>query len=280
MNLATTRAIVWRRLAALRRRLFPERLAAPAPGPSTGPASSTVGPAPAPLLVDYFGRDGSTALLRLLSTAAGVHVEGRYPYEDDSLQRALAAPDPAMDWSRHCAARFAAAEPVPRWYAEKAIDVRRLDLSPFADARVIALLRDPRDTWISIEAFSRAVGAAEIGGSGSRAERLDRFVERQRERLGWIAALAGEGARVVRYDHLVADPGAVAAELSGWLGVNLDPAGLAGDFRLRWVHATSRDPARSVGRWRDELGETDLAAIRAGLEGPMETLGFSGWSRS
>ena len=279
-NLATTRAIVWRRLAALRRRLTPERRAPLPSGPPSGPAAPAAGRIPAPLLVDYFGRDGSTALLRLLSTAAGVHVEGRYPYEDDSLQRALAAPDPAMDWSRHCAARFAAAEPVSRWYAEKAIDVRRLDLTPFADARVIALLRDPRDTWVSIGAFSRAVGAAEIGGSGSRAERLDRFVERQRERLGWIDALASEDARVVRYDDLVTDPGAVAAELSGWLGVDLDAAGLAGDFRLRWVHATSRDPARSVGRWRNELSEADLAAIRAGLEAPMAAVGFSGWSRS
>ena len=279
-NLATTRAIVWRRLAALRRRLTPER-GAPLPSePPPGPAAPAAGRIPAPLLVDYFGRDGSTALLRLLSTSAAVHVEGRYPYEDDSLQRALAAPDPVAGWSRHCAARFAAAEPVSRWYAEKAIDVRRLDLTPFADARVIALLRDPRDTWVSIGAFSRAVGAAEIGGSGSRAERLDRFVERQRERLGWIDALASEDARVVRYDDLVTDPGAVAAELSGWLGVDLDAAGLAGDFRLRWVHATSRDPARSGGRWRNELSEADLAAIRAGLEAPMAAVGFSGWSRS
>src|SRR6187551_540186 len=158
-NLATTRAIVWRRLAALRHRLTPERRAPLPSEPPPGPATPAAGRIPAPLLVDYFGRDGSTALLRLLSTSAAVHVEGRYPYEDDSLQRALAAPDPVAGWSRHCAARFAAAEPVSRWYAEKAIDVRRLDLTPFADARVIALLRDPRDTWVSIGAFSRAVGA-------------------------------------------------------------------------------------------------------------------------
>jgi hypothetical protein len=278
-NLATTRAIVWRRLAALRRRLTPERRAPLPPEPPPGAAAPAAGRIPAPLLIDYLGRDGSTALLRLLSTSAGVHVEGRYPYEDDSLQRALAAPDPVAAWSRHSAAPFAAAGPAPRWYAEKAIDVRRLEPAPFADARVIALLRDPRDTWVSIEAFSRAVGSAEIGGSGPRPERLDRFVERQRERLGWIAALADEEARVVRYDDLVNEPATVAAELSGWLGVDLDAAGLHGDFRLRWVHATSRDPARSVGRWRSELADADLAAIRAGLEAPMATLGFADWAR-
>jgi hypothetical protein len=182
-------------------------------------------------------------------------------------------------WGHHCTARFSGAGAAPRWYAEKALDVRRLDLSPFTEARVIALLRDPRDNWISVEAFSRAVGAAEIGGSGSRVERLERFVERQRERLDWIAALAGEETRVVRYDELVADPGAVAAELSGWLGVDLDPAGLTGDFRLRWVHATSRDPKSSVGRWRAELADADLTALREGLEDPMRRLGFSDWAR-
>ena len=251
---------------------------AAAVGTGAGPGGSRRRTIPAPLLVDYFGRDGSTALLRLLSTSAAVHVEGRYPYEDDSLQRTLAAPDPAADW-RHCAARFAAAEPVPRWYAEKAIDVRRLDLSPFADARVIALLRDPRDTWVSIEAFSRAVGAAEIGGSGSRAERLDRFVERQRERLGWIATLADEDARVVRYD--ISSPIPRPPRLScpaGSASISTRPASPAtSGFAGCMPHPATR--RRSVGRWRAELDEADLAAIRAGLEEPMATLGFSGWSR-
>lgn len=234
--------------------------------------------ATAPLLVDYFGRDGSTAMLRLLSTSPVVHVEGRYPYEQEHLREIIAAPDPGVAWADFCKPRFDAGP--PRWYAEKMIDVRKLDLSPLPPARVIAMLRDPRDTWLSIEAFSRAVGAAEIGGSGSRGERLGRFVERQCERLDWIAGIADDGRTpVVRYERFVADVAAVAAELGSWLAIDLDPAGVAGDFRLRWVHGTSRDPDRSVGRWREELGEADLAVLRDGLEEPMRHVGYADWRR-
>ena len=280
-NLATSRAIVWRRLAALRRRVAPR----PRPGAAAAPVApgaaraTAGGPAatPTPLVVDYFGRDGSTALLRLLSSSPDVHVEGRYPYEAEDLKAVLATNDPAAAWRELCAARFGSGA-APRWFAEKMIDARKADLAPFPQARVIALLRDPRDTWVSVEAFSRAVGAGEIGGSGTRAERLERFVERQRERLAWIETFAGEeGPLVVRYERLVDDLSAVAAEVGGWLGVGLDPAGVSGDFRLRWVHGTSRDPASSVGRWRDELGAPDLAVLRAGLEEPMRRAGYAGW---
>ena len=230
------------------------------------------------MIVDYFGRDGSTALLRLLASAPDVHVEGRYPYEEERLRPVLAAPDPAGSWRAYCATRFGGGASA-RWYAEKMLDVRKADLGPFPDGRVIALLRDPRDTWISIEAFSRAVGRAEIGGRGTHAERLDRFIERQRERLGWIEGLAGDAALVVRYERLVADLPAVATELGAWLGTRLDPARVASDLRLRWVHGTSPDPARSVGRWRAELGDADLATLRAGLGEPMRRVGYSDWGR-
>ena len=280
-NLATTRAIVWRRLAAIRRRFRP-----PAPGAATGsvPGTADAGAAgdsrvPAPLLVDYFGRDGSTALLRLLSSSPAVFVEGRYPYEHRQLAEILATADPQAAWRDLCGRRFGR-DDAPRWYAEKMIDVRKADLSAFPAARVVVLLRDPRDTWISVEAFSRAVGEGEIGGAGSRSERLERFVERQRERLSWIAGLDRDDALVLRYESLVFDVEDLAVELSGWLGVELDPAGLAGDFRLRWVHGTSPDPRRSVGRWRTELSDADLEALRGALEGPMNAVGFGGWERS
>jgi hypothetical protein len=190
----------------------------------------------------------------------------------------LAAADPVAAWQAFCAARFGSGA-FPRWWAEKVIDVRKLDLSPFPRARVIALLRDPRDTWLSVEAFSRAVGDVEIGGAGSRGERLERFVERQGERLAWIMGLSRPDVLVVRYERIVADLGVVAAEVGDWLGTGLDPGGVGGDFRLRWVHGTSRDPARSVGRWRAELGDADLGALREGLGEPMRRLGYADWRR-
>src|SRR5215208_5603578 len=42
-----------------------------------------------------------------------------------------------------------------RYYAEKHMDTRKLDLAELPPVKVIVLLRDPRDTYISIRAFDR-----------------------------------------------------------------------------------------------------------------------------
>jgi len=159
-NLATSRAIVWRRLAALRRRVAPRPRPGTAAPVAAGAAGATAGgPAatPTPLVVDYFGRDGSTALLRLLSSSPDVHVEGRYPYEAEDLKAVLATNDPAAAWRELCAARFGSGA-APRWFAEKMIDARKADLAPFPQARVIALLRDPRDTCVAASASVGSCG--------------------------------------------------------------------------------------------------------------------------
>ncbi len=281
-NLATTRAIIWRRFAAVRRRFMrPERPAPvpPGPPPAAPPPADEAG-RPAPLLVDYFGRDGSTALLRMLSTSPSIHVEGRYPYEQQRLRPILSGADPAAAWRAFCAHRLDAGARRRRWYAEKLLDVRDLDLTALPEARTVVLLRDPRDTYVSIEAFSRAVGQGDIGGTGTPGERFERFIERQRERLAWIAGLEGARTLLVSYESLVFDAAGVARDLSDWLAVEIDAAGLAGDFRLRWVHGTAADPRRSVGRWRQELDEAKLRELEARLADRMAAVGIADWDRA
>lgn len=274
-RLATARAVVWRRLARTWRRFR---------SPGDAPVARTAddaGTAPVgggggvsgtteitPLLVDYFGRDGSTATMKLLSSSPRILVPGSYPFEVDRLGGVLAAADPAAAWASLAAEAESAGV---AYYAEKAIDSRGLAIERLP-LRIVAMLRDPRDTYVSIEAFSRAVGE-EIGGD--RETRLEGFLERQRERLEWIAGLAGdERARVVRYEDLATDLPTVARDLGAWLGVELDPEAVGSDFRLRWIHGTSANPARSVGRWRHELGEADRERIEAELGAAMAELGF------
>jgi len=80
-----------------------------------------------------------------------------------------------------------------RYYAEKHMDTRKLDLAELPPVKVIVLLRDPRDTYISIRAFDRK--RRESGHKGptmwpedskSREDRLDWFIHRQRDRMRWI----------------------------------------------------------------------------------------------
>ncbi|MGH2988394.1 MAG: sulfotransferase domain-containing protein [Solirubrobacterales bacterium] len=60
-----------------RRRLSPRRAGQP-PAPVAAPAG---GAWLTPILVDYFGRDGSTAIMALLATSTAVVVDEKYPYE-------------------------------------------------------------------------------------------------------------------------------------------------------------------------------------------------------
>jgi hypothetical protein len=278
-RLATVRAIVWRRLARIRRRFLPESEASlPAPTPARpgtsprddGPPGSTT---TVPLIVDYFGRDGSTAMMKLLSSAPEVAVSGSYPFEVDRLRAVLEAPDPLAAWEDLAARTVGAAGTAPRFYAEKMIDIRKWVMERLP-VRAIVMLRDPRDTYVSIEAFSRAVGAEEIGGPGGREQRLERFIERQTERLDWIAGLDDDAMTVVRYEALAGDLEETAAVLSSWLGVTLEPAAVGSDLRLRWVHGTSASPERSIGRWRRELPDDAAGRIEDALGERMRNLGY------
>lgn len=295
-NLALLRAVAWRHLGALRARISRQSGSAPSRARiAAPPAADEVDEDPAwltPLVVDYFGRDGSTAMLRLLASSPAILVEGGYPYESERLAQVLlsgalpgAAPTStsaraalADRWrssSRELLSPRGQASPA-RYYAEKIRDARRLDRDALPGTRMIVLLRDPRDTLVSIESFSRAVGTRAIGGGDGREEMLRRFIRRQRERLEWIGSLqADEHAIVVDYRALVEDLEALAGRLAGWLEVDLDPRQVARDFRLRWVHGTSPDPRRSVGRWTTELDEATAARLQREIGAQMRAVGFA-----
>ncbi len=274
-----------------RRRLAPPTRA-PAPPPPAG-GDAPEGSALSPVLVDYFGRDGSTAMMRLLASSPEVLVAGGYPYEAQPFTRILLAhgcdgtgadaADPGSrrlaveaDWAQASRGmRAAEGAGRPSIYAEKLFDARRFDRAAMPPVRMIAMLRDPRDTFVSVELFRRAVGDEEMGGRGGEELRLERFVERQRDRLRWIAGLAqDETTMTVAYRDLIEDMPGLARRLSSWLGVDVAPERVPRDFRLRWVHATSADPAASVGRWRTELSPAVAAALTDRLGPEMRELGF------
>jgi hypothetical protein len=149
-----------------------------------------------------------------------------------------------------------------------------VDLAELPPVRLIVLLRDPRDTYLSVASFREARGVAM--GDPARGERadLEAFIGRQRDRLRWIAALleAGE-VPVVRYADLVRDLPGVARSVEEALGVDLDPRGVERQV-LRWGHATSRTPEASVGRWRREMAADVAALFAEGLGPELRSLGF------
>ena len=340
----------WRKRAqAIGRRRAERRPVAP-PAADTRPtapvASSTAsanGGAPTaasapwlvPILVDYFTRDGSTLLMRLLASSPQVAVEDQYPYErkyfgylwrwsrmlergqwpDESWSpsalasitqerhHSLLGPPPwhprqlidsppgEESMSRRCfelawsefsrraasaSANGAGAAEV-RYYAEKHLDTWLLDRGELPPFELIVLLRDPRDTYVSINAFNRMRGSAGFGRNRARSDRehLDHLIARQRERLRWVAELlGGEDPPVVRYDELVLDTHRVAAGIERRLGIELDPDAALEDAHMRKAHVSADSPESSVGRWRRELDAETADLFRRELGEELEAVGF------
>ena len=80
-----------------------------------------------------------------------------------------------------------------RYYAEKHLNTWMVKLDDLPSVQLVALLRDPRDTYVSIEAFRRK--RRDAGQAGIRMGRhagetdeawLARYLRRQRGRLWWI----------------------------------------------------------------------------------------------
>jgi glycosyltransferase involved in cell wall biosynthesis len=98
--------------------------------------------------------------------------------------------------------------PPVRYLAEKHLNTWKVPLGQLPPHKLIVLLRDPRDSWVSINAFTDIRGGGAMGRqrTGSREQHLEEVIRRQRERLRWIAELEEQGeVPILRYEELVRD---------------------------------------------------------------------------
>jgi hypothetical protein len=168
-----------------------------------------------------------------------------------------------------------------RYYAEKHLSTWQVDLDRLPPVRVIALLRDPRDTYVSIMAFSRRRDQAGRKRSMGRQPGespeawLDRHLARQKERLVWIRqALEKETIPIIRYEDLVLNLKGEARRIEQILDVELDPAAVVGDERMRSTHVSADSPEKSIGRWRREMPPELVRRFHDELGDELEALGF------
>ncbi len=163
----------------------------------------------------------------------------------------------------------------PTHYAEKSVDTHRLDLRLIPEARLLVLVRDPRDTFVSIEAFNAKRERTDFGrGESSDEEFLEAFIERHRRRMEWLGGLEGSPL-VIRYEDVVGDAAKVADKISGELSIEF----VRSELRKLSVpakpgHVTAGSTAASVGRWRAELDPAVEARIREALRRELEGLGY------
>lgn len=164
-----------------------------------------------------------------------------------------------------------------RYCAEKAIDIAHLRERSPVPVRGIILHRDPRDVWLSVQAFDRARGFYGFGRTPDESEErwFERFLGMHTRRLN--AALEERdrpSSLLLAYEQLVTEPGVAAERLGAWLGVELDPLAPRRDLELHLDHSTSVTPGESIGRWRREL-EPSRQARFLELMGPqLRELGY------
>jgi hypothetical protein len=104
---------------------------------------------------------------------------------------------------------------------------------------------------------------------------LRQFIDRQRQRLRWIAGLEeGDDIAIVRYEALVRDLPGIAGRLEDWLSVKLDPQAVANERRMGWVHRTAPSTEESIGRWRRDLAADVAETIGRELGPELDALGF------
>ncbi|HET6380044.1 MAG TPA: sulfotransferase [candidate division Zixibacteria bacterium] len=166
----------------------------------------------------------------------------------------------------------------PRW-GDKSLHTERyadLVLREFADARILHMVRDPRDRYASvIRRWKRVRGGV---GAGTAAWLASvRLAERN-------TSNHPERYRIVRYEDLVTDPEGVVRDLCRFLDLPFVPAmlGLEGDAAFGATMNSSYGAipsgtitAASVGRFRGVLRPDEIAFMQARAGREMERLGYA-----
>ena len=136
----------------------------------------------------------------------------------------------------------------------------------YPDARVLHVLRDGRDVTRSLVAMpwgpASVAEAAAQWDSGVRA--------------GQAAAPALDAYRELRYESVLADPGAAVREVFGWLGLAADDEQVAAALLEAAVeyNVDASRPTVGVGKWRADWDREDLEAFAAAAGALLAELGY------
>jgi len=163
-----------------------------------------------------------------------------------------------------------------RYYAEKFWG----DVEPLHGAGlrpiVIDLVRDPRDIIASIRAFNAKTGIRRFGRDQveTDGQHLARLVVGMGFRLRQMDSPMGASHAVLRYEDVASDLDATARSLGRLLGLELDPGKVLSTHSSMAGHMTSPSVEASVGRWRADLSDEEVALVERRLGPAMARLGY------
>ena len=158
-------------------------------------------------------------------------------------------------------------EKVPRWVSEYVPSI-------ISESKVVHLIRDPRDVWLSVAAFNAKRGYLAFGRqkNDSDEEYLSRFIERVGKRMTPILNRENtEQKMLIRYEDLIADTANVVGRLGDWLNLDLDPSVLSERIQ---EHVTAPSSGQSIQRWKRELSRTIRKRFKREMGDILEGFGY------
>jgi hypothetical protein len=175
----------------------------------------------------------------------------------------------------------------PAFFAEKIVPaphIRRIMRLLYPRAREIFLVRDPRDTLVSVLAFHARHGVADFGRE-RRVESDEQLVGLIRRSILSLTQLWKDRAQygtLVRYEDLVRSP---AEQIRAMLdALELDSSANIVDSMVKAgtettanvnVHRTSPNAASSIGRWKQDLEPRLQKICDEAFDGLLDELGGS-----
>jgi hypothetical protein len=253
-----------------------------------------------PILIAAAGRSGTTFLMQLLASHPAIQADEAYPLEFRPFLLSLFPDDPtcrgstlfrlpgnqslttdqALEFYRSAAV---AAGKTPSHFAEKTpnLAVDRI-LQKFPDARIICLLRDPRDVHMStVEFMHQRGGEVRFGEFEAATERDIVFnLAETFYRLLANVDVYQHNASKFYYEHLMNErAGTALANLFTWLGIAADADTIGTVLekaRSRTVkeHRTKQSDAATVGRWRYEMPVSLMRLYRDEMGEMLEAMGY------
>jgi hypothetical protein len=174
----------------------------------------------------------------------------------------------------------------PAFFAEKIVPaghVRRIMRLLYPQAREIFLVRDPRDTLVSVLAFHAKQGFADFGpGRVDSDEQLVGLIRRSILSLTQLWKSTSNRGSLIRYEDLVCSPTEQIRTMLNDLELDSSPnivdamvkAGKETTANVN-AHRTSAGGASSIGRWKQDLEPRLQKLCDEAFDGLLDELGDS-----
>ena len=189
----------------------------------------------------------------------------------------------------HVFSAIAAAAGKTRWLEKTPSHIFHVDaiLAALPQARIIEMVRDPRDVLASKKVRKQSDWAGRYGETVGARMQLSRGYDPLRDSLGWRAAVrAGNEAAQrhpgailrLRYEDLVTAPEEQARRLCDFLGLTFAPDMLA----VGWSNTTAQGGSgqagidrRAVGKWAGKLSADVISLCQRINRAEMAGLGYA-----